>query len=358
MRVVHEQIPDGTPGVRVKLARLRKLVDEAKADPSIRAIALRLVAGVPERDWTGELAAVSNYVRRLRYTRDPNGVELFTDPRLLAGAIERGSADAAGDCDDHVALGSALLESIGHRTRFRVGGFRTPGGEQWAHIWCEVLHPAMGTWTAVDDTAKMQPLGWSPASRFETTMADLGDLGSLRSAVKKVGKAIAKPVEKIAAPVTKPAARALAPVGSGLKRLAAPLAPVLAPVLNPRQLVSRPTRTVGRALTGIAHPIVGAQKSVGRLFTDTAKGGVRLTAPFWGTATNTVAPGSGVIVDRLAQAAGLVEPTGNPLVDVQNAGTIGAGAAGPLDALAGVPWWAWAGGAAVLVLFLSRRRRR
>lgn len=352
MRSLVETIPDGTPGVAVKMRRLRSLVDRAKANPNFRAVALRLVAGVPERDWTGELAAVSDYVRRLRYTRDPAGVELFTDPVLLAGAIDASSPDAAGDCDDHAALGAALLESLGHETRFRVAGYDSPDGAQWAHIWHEVRHPTRG-WVAIDDTAKGHPVGWSPASRFEVTM-DSSGLGSLRSSLKHAAKQVARPVERIAAPVTKPAGRALAPVGSALRRASAPLAPVLAPVVNPRALLSQPGRVVAKSGRAIARPIVGAQKFAGSLFTDTAKAGVRLTAPGWGSAVDTVAPGAGAIVDRLAQDAGLISaPTGNPLVDNAPGGAFWS----PDDA-GNLPWYVWAGIAGAALFFLTRRGSR
>lgn len=162
MRTVVETIPDGTPGVRVKLSRLRSLIDKGKADPSVRSLALRAIAGVRERDWRGEVDAVHRAVRnRIRYTMDPVGVELFVEPGRLLG-------EPAGDCDDHAALLGALLESIGHPVRLRVGG---PGGGKWSHVWLDVQERGRG-WRALDPVAKMQALDFDPSRNFPVTMSD------------------------------------------------------------------------------------------------------------------------------------------------------------------------------------------
>lgn len=127
---------------------------------------LGLVRHVPEGNWSGELAAVSSWIRRhVRYRHDPVGVELFTAPDLLAADGLRGAG--AGDCDDLVALGAAMAEVLGHPTRFRVGGQKVKGAEVWSHIWRETFDKGKGRWIAYDDTAKRRPAGWSPAGRYE-----------------------------------------------------------------------------------------------------------------------------------------------------------------------------------------------
>lgn len=162
MRSNLETIPEGDAGLAVKLRRLRALVDEAKADPWFRRWTLEQVraAGVRERDYAGELAAVARAARAVRYTRDPFGVELFQDPRLIAQDL--GAGAAAGDCDDMVGLACAMSETLGHPTRFRVGG---AGNGAWSHIWYDVLEPGKG-WRAMDHTEKMRPAGWDPAPAF------------------------------------------------------------------------------------------------------------------------------------------------------------------------------------------------
>lgn len=170
MRANHYEIPDGTPGLRIKLVHLRQLVEESKRDPAFRKQVLRIVRNVREGDWSGELGAISNWIRtNVTYRHDPVNVELFTAPHLLAGDAAAGDA-AAGDCDDMVALGAAMAEVLGHPTRFVVGGDRdTRGGERWRHIWRESWDKGRNRWVAFDDTAKKRPTGWSPASRYQLT---------------------------------------------------------------------------------------------------------------------------------------------------------------------------------------------
>lgn len=168
MRRTIEHVSDGTPGVREKLARMRDLVEASKVNPGFRALALDIVRHVPEGDVAGELGAISRWVRKnVTYRRDPYGVELFVEPELLS----RQSLDgvAAGDCDDHVMLGAALSEVLGHPSRFRVGG-DGKAAPVWSHVWRETWNSALGRWQTFDDTAKKHPIGYSPAGRFGRTM--------------------------------------------------------------------------------------------------------------------------------------------------------------------------------------------
>lgn len=166
MNAWRETIPDGQPGLHRKIAVIRDLVHQAKRDPEFRQATLEAVRQVPERDWSGEIRQVVRFVRKMRYTRDPydpEGLELFIDPRLSIHQVRAGQA--AGDCDDQVLLASAMLETLGHPTRYRVGG-RELG--DYGHIWIEVLHPRRG-WVPIELTRRRAPVGWDPGRRFPHT---------------------------------------------------------------------------------------------------------------------------------------------------------------------------------------------
>lgn len=159
-----EDIPGGAPGLALKAKRIRQLVERAKRDPNFRSKTAELVEEIAEKDHTGEIHTLVNFVRnRVRYLRDPwapGGLELFTDPRTLLRDALRGKA--SGDCDDHVILASALLETAGYETRYPVGA---DGPEDYRHIWLEVLHPQTG-WISVDLTTKEQEIGWDPGPAY------------------------------------------------------------------------------------------------------------------------------------------------------------------------------------------------
>lgn len=292
MRYRSETIPAGDAGLDVKLRRLRQLVAGAARDPRFRLRALQVLADarVPERDYDGELHAVSRFVRRLRYQHDPAAAELFTDPRVLASAIDGGDASAAGDCDDFVALGAALLEALGRRTRFVVGG---DGGAAWRHIWLEALHPERG-WTALDDTVRARRPGWSPASAFPalaTELAGSDDRGMVARrhqprpimvrtfyggasglqgldgfSLKKIAKKITRPIEKAVSRVV--------------------------------------PKDVKKIVGAIAKPVQQTWKALGKGVTQASglyKQVLRPLAPFQSAVANVLVPGSGIVVDQLTR---------------------------------------------------------
>lgn len=126
-------VPRGDAAAKARL--LRALIEEAKRDPGFHRIALSIprLYRVPEYDWLGELDAVKDWTHRhVRYTRDPAGLETFRAPMKT---IEFG----AGDCDDLVSLGSALIETLGYHTRHDV--IRGPRRNAWSHIKLDVGIP-------------------------------------------------------------------------------------------------------------------------------------------------------------------------------------------------------------------------
>jgi len=156
-----EEIPAGAAGLAVKVRRIRQRVEEAKRDPWFRDVVGEIVAGVPERDFEGEAIALLEWVRgHVRYLRDPVGLELFTAPATLLRRVLAGKA--IEDCDGHVLLASAMLETAGNPTRYVVGG---PGEERYSHIWLEVFLPPRG-WVPAELVRKELPIGFDPSPSF------------------------------------------------------------------------------------------------------------------------------------------------------------------------------------------------
>lgn len=149
-RVFLAALPDGVPGIKATLALMVKLARQSKESYAVRRLAEQIVSDVREKNWIEEVRAVQEYVRdHIRYVKDIRGVETVSTP---VKTIERG----LGDCDDKSLLSSALLEAIGHPTRFVAVG-REP--TRFVHVLVETK--VANKWIPVETTERV-PLGWYP----------------------------------------------------------------------------------------------------------------------------------------------------------------------------------------------------
>lgn len=131
-----------------------------KIDPSIRALAYKLIADLPPKAFRAEADMLFRYVRdNVRYVRDINGVETLAD---AAQVLRQGQ----GDCDDKSVLLASLLESAGHPTRFKAVGFNAG---QLSHVYVETL--IGNTWVPMDATERA-PMGWSPPGVVNSMIQD------------------------------------------------------------------------------------------------------------------------------------------------------------------------------------------
>lgn len=152
-------IPPGREGVIETLRLMRRLVREYKKAPAIRNRTLESLNFAPEKDWLGEIEILFRFVRdHIRYTLDVNGIETLQTP-------ERTLILGHGDCDDKATLLAAMLESVGHPTRFHAIGERA--GEL-SHVFVETR--VGDDWIALDPTESLAEIGWSPV--FETIVRD------------------------------------------------------------------------------------------------------------------------------------------------------------------------------------------
>ncbi|MDW8259652.1 MAG: transglutaminase-like domain-containing protein [Gammaproteobacteria bacterium] len=144
-------LPAGEAGTRATLRVMRDLVRRYKRADPIRRTALELTAALQPKNWMQEVRAVFSFVRdRIRYTRDVRGVETVQTP-IATLELEQ------GDCDDKATLLAALLESIGHPTRFVAVGYRSP--TEFSHVYVETrIGPR---WIGLDATMPYE-VGWTP----------------------------------------------------------------------------------------------------------------------------------------------------------------------------------------------------
>lgn len=146
-------LPDGVDAIRHTLKAMVKFARTYSHDIGVVTAARRILeqAHTPEKDFSGEVAAVQSWVRdRIRYVRDPIGAEMVQTPKRTLEIM-------TGDCDDKATVLAALLGSIGFATRFLAIG--TDGGP-YSHVLAEVR---LGTrWLPLESIVPAAGPGWLP----------------------------------------------------------------------------------------------------------------------------------------------------------------------------------------------------
>lgn len=162
--VRYAMLSGGFAGTDQTVAMMSKLATGqwGSRSPKIRALAINILkrAGVPDKDYVGEMVAIHNWVRdKMRYTRDVAGQETLCPPEEVAFNSN------AGDCDDLAMLDAALLGSIGIVTRFVTIGV-TP--DSFSHVYLQAK--PKGKWISLDPIMKNKPAGWeAPPSTAKIT---------------------------------------------------------------------------------------------------------------------------------------------------------------------------------------------
>jgi len=136
-------LPRGDAGVKHTLHVMRSLVRQFKKNLPLRELALSIVQPLPGKAWSREVAALQRWVQtNIRYVKDIRGVETVHAPDKLLLIRQ-------GDCDDQAVLLAAMLETLGHPSRFVAVGFspfayshvltETKIGDKWVAL--ETINP-------------------------------------------------------------------------------------------------------------------------------------------------------------------------------------------------------------------------
>ena len=151
-------LPSGPEAVYATLNEMRRQVLRARKTLSVRLTALSLVKNHGQKDRDSEIASVFDFVKYgIRYVRDIRGVETLQTPEATLKLKQ-------GDCDDKATLLSALLESIGFKTRFTAIGFVPM---KFSHVFTEVFHN--GAWMPLETTEPVEA-GWNPAAPHRVSL--------------------------------------------------------------------------------------------------------------------------------------------------------------------------------------------
>lgn len=132
------QIADGKKGNVQTIKVMKDVARQRAGHPIIRQKALDILGScqIPSQDHLSEAICIGNYVKEhVRYVRDPDNIELLTDPLTMIDQISRGVSQ--GDCDDMSLLIATLLLSIGCQPYFRAVRYKENSGH-FNHIYVVV----------------------------------------------------------------------------------------------------------------------------------------------------------------------------------------------------------------------------
>lgn len=128
-----------------------RMVKDYRKNPGVIQLAREIVRDLPQGDISGEIRALQSFVRdHIRYTNDPNSVELLQTPEAT---LEMGT----GDCDDKSILLATLLNSIGRPARFAAISLKP--SDKYSHV---LVQARIGTNWYPLETIRDVPAGWSP----------------------------------------------------------------------------------------------------------------------------------------------------------------------------------------------------
>lgn len=141
---------------------MREVARKRCGEPVVRALALKILSscGVASQDYLSEAICIGNFVKEnVRYVRDPDNIELLTDPLTMIEQMSRGVAQ--GDCDDMSLLIATLLLSIGCQPLFRAVRYDSDSGH-YNHIYVVVYEKDWGAnrkRVVLDAILKRKPIG-------------------------------------------------------------------------------------------------------------------------------------------------------------------------------------------------------
>lgn len=141
---------------------MKKIAKERAGHPTVRKLALNILNyyNIPSHHYADEARAIGTYVQqKVRYVKDPTGIEQLHDPLTLIDQIQQGIA--RGDCDDMALLVASLLFAIGHTPKFRCVRYKTKSGP-YNHIYVVDYASNHGKKhrVVIDCIIKKKPIGY------------------------------------------------------------------------------------------------------------------------------------------------------------------------------------------------------
>ena len=158
-------------------------------NPNVAGVARWIVRDIVDENMSpfaavmSEIQAIENFViQRIRYTRDPYGVELVYSPSRVVDLMSRYTRWAE-DCDTQALLIFTFFLAIGRQARITIAGFH--GAGIYTHVFCEVFVPSEGEmpsrWVIVDPSTGKNVAKMAQAIKTSMRFYPSGKIESLNA---------------------------------------------------------------------------------------------------------------------------------------------------------------------------------
>ena len=155
---------DGDAGIKQTLENMSALVTATDENRTIKEKARQIISDLNPDDELGQIRAIFAWVQsNLKYVRDIYGVEELTRPDRVVYNIDNGKDTHSSNCADFAKLLSALLRSVGFRTRVEAIAFYTPDG--YDHARCAVYSQTLNEWLPLEGTRPGVEIGFGLESK-------------------------------------------------------------------------------------------------------------------------------------------------------------------------------------------------
>jgi hypothetical protein len=159
-------ISSGRSGTIATLREMAKLSRAGSAHPDVIRAAQNVARRAPERDDRATMRAMlADVRRRMRYTKDPLGVELVKAPWTSIGQSDLHGVEPM-DCDDASVMLASMLGAVGIPSRFVVVSTDKRRPRDFSHVYLHA-QASDGSWVPLDPIVRDFDVGDEvPAERL------------------------------------------------------------------------------------------------------------------------------------------------------------------------------------------------
>lgn len=154
--ITKEFLGYGEIAIHNTVDKINQIVKVSAFNPYVRKFTESVISDLAPNDKMGELRAIHDFVKyKVRYTKDPYGMEYIQTPPLLLKQIEM-KEQPAGDCDDMSTLTLSMMKSVGYPVATKITSYSP--NKKFSHIYGLVF--VDGRWIPTDTTLRSKQLGW------------------------------------------------------------------------------------------------------------------------------------------------------------------------------------------------------